>query len=157
MKVRTLRFNPVFGKCGFQWFRAWAEMMRWMEEFELKHAEFVRCIRSFQFMSVTWEQMASKATDPGYAAFGRQQADTYRVLCEDAEKLVTQHGEARFVKPVTSCCCFQTGGASLVRTSFHGSRGVHCLNISISSLTLYSERSPVHSLDFVYNWWFKHL
>jgi hypothetical protein len=61
-----------------------------------------RCIRSFQFMSVTWEHLASKAVDPGYAAFGRRQADTYRALGDDAEKLFAQHGEERFVKPVTT-------------------------------------------------------
>ena len=38
--------------------------MRWIEEFELKHAEFARCKRSFDYMSRTWEDLAKKAMRP---------------------------------------------------------------------------------------------
>jgi len=87
-----------------QWFRAWAEMMRWMEEFELKHAEFTRCIRYFDYMERTWQILASKdtSTRPGYAAFARRQAHTYSKLSQDAQELFQKHGEERFVHPETT-------------------------------------------------------
>jgi hypothetical protein len=34
-----------------QWFRGEAEMQRWLEELEIKLADFLRCIRSFRRMS----------------------------------------------------------------------------------------------------------
>jgi hypothetical protein len=85
-----------------QWFRAWADMMRWMEEFELKHAELARCIRSLGHMSHVWEELAKEDGHPGYAEFGRRQADIYRKLRTDAEALFRTHGEEDFVNPKTT-------------------------------------------------------
>ena len=85
-----------------QWFRAWAETMRWMEEFELKHMEITRCIRSFRTMSEVWEGIASKSEKPGYGAFARRQSDIYSRLCKDAEELFAKHAEPQFVYPETT-------------------------------------------------------
>jgi hypothetical protein len=67
-----------------QWHRAWAETMRWLEEYELKHMEFIRCIKSFETMRALWGTMAKHHAKPGYAAFARRQASTYKDLRDDA-------------------------------------------------------------------------
>jgi hypothetical protein len=77
-------------------------MMRWIEEFEMKHAELTRCIRSFDYMSQVWEELSKKDARPGYAEFGRRQASVYQKLCTDAVSLFQIHGEARFVHPKTT-------------------------------------------------------
>jgi len=79
-----------------QWHRAWAEMQRWMEEFEMKHAEFIRCIETFRTMQQAWGTVAKRCTHPGYAAFARRQSDMYLTLREDAESLFKLKGEPRF-------------------------------------------------------------
>jgi hypothetical protein len=73
-----------------------------MEEFELKHAEMTRCIRTFQTMRDVWEGLASRSTKPGYGSFARQQADIYSQLAKDAEELFELHGEKCFVHPETT-------------------------------------------------------
>jgi hypothetical protein len=80
-----------------QWHRAWADMMRWLEEFELKHIELIRCIRSFNKMHSVWEVMSKTVQKPGHAAFARRQSTIYVDLRNDAEKLFREKGEARFV------------------------------------------------------------
>jgi hypothetical protein len=82
-----------------QWFRAWADMLRWLEDFELKHVEFVRCIRYFESMHRAWTAMESSCPNsPGYAAFARRQSATFRALKEDAEVWFARAGAPRFVK-----------------------------------------------------------
>jgi hypothetical protein len=67
-----------------QWFRAHAETMRWLEEFELKHVEFMRCIKSFETMRAIWGTISKRHDKPGYAAFAQRQADMYEDLRDDA-------------------------------------------------------------------------
>jgi hypothetical protein len=43
-----------------QWHRAWAEMLRWLEEFEMKHVESIRSINSFETLMLTWDKLAAK-------------------------------------------------------------------------------------------------
>jgi hypothetical protein len=74
-------------------------MMRWLEEFELKHAEFSRCITGFHAMETGWDTVAKTAADEGYAGYARRQAKVYRELYDDAVSLFSLVGEARFVKP----------------------------------------------------------
>lgn len=83
-----------------QWHRAWAETMRWLEEFELKHIEFIRCIGSFNTMHSIWDTMANAATQPGPAAFARRQATVYCNLRDDAKRWFAQKGEQRFVSSI---------------------------------------------------------
>ncbi|KAJ7729337.1 hypothetical protein B0H16DRAFT_1734276 [Mycena metata] len=42
-----------------QWFRAEAEMYRWLEQYERKHAEFMRIIERYHRDSVVWAGLAS--------------------------------------------------------------------------------------------------
>jgi hypothetical protein len=76
-----------------QWHRSLADMMRWLEEFELKHAEFIRCINGFGAMASAWSTIAAAEARDGYAAFARHQADIYHQLREDAEKLFKKNAE----------------------------------------------------------------
>ena len=52
-----------------QWHRALAEMMRWLEEYEIKHVEFDRCIKAYSTMSSVWMELADKHSHTGYRAF----------------------------------------------------------------------------------------
>src|SRR5215475_805081 len=74
-------------------------MMRWLEEYELKHVEFTRCIRSFKKMSIVWEELASKDERPGYASYARQQAHRYTRLRDEARSLFGEQGNPAFVDP----------------------------------------------------------
>jgi hypothetical protein len=81
-----------------QWHRAWAEMMRWLEEYELKHVEFQRCIESFRKMHTIWDSLAEKSSDPGYAAFARHRSCIYHDLKREAETLFIAKGNKAFQK-----------------------------------------------------------
>jgi hypothetical protein len=72
-------------------------MSRWLEEFELKHIEFIRCIRSFQTMHFAWAAMASKAVGAGRTAFARRQSTMYLDLHNEAKDWFARKGETRFV------------------------------------------------------------
>jgi len=73
-------------------------MMRWIEEYELKHVEFQRCIKSFRTMAGIWATLGDKSADPGRAAFARRQSTVYRELQTDAERLYHLKGLEEFVK-----------------------------------------------------------
>ncbi|KAF8074505.1 hypothetical protein FPV67DRAFT_1725303 [Lyophyllum atratum] len=65
-----------------QWFRAEAEMQRWQEEWEVKQAEFMRCIRTFKMMSDVWSKLAStiSASSPGHVAYAKKKSAMYREM-----------------------------------------------------------------------------
>lgn len=75
------------------WFRAEAEFFRWLEQFERKHFEFHRLIRSFRSHSAWWAQRGSE-TPPstGLRAFAYRQSDVYFSLERDAVALFAQEG-----------------------------------------------------------------
>ena len=84
-----------------QWHRAYADMMRWLEEFELKHMEFIRCIKSFDAMATAWDAVSAKhsnvtstSTKKGYDTFAHRQANTYRRLHDEAERLFKTNAES---------------------------------------------------------------
>jgi hypothetical protein len=52
-------------------------MLRWLEQFELKHVEFTRCIKYFDYFSNIWSAIASTESRPGYRAFANKQATTF--------------------------------------------------------------------------------
>jgi hypothetical protein len=72
-------------------------MLRWLEEFELTHADFIRCIQHFDSIHSIWQSIATKASKPGYAAFARRQSAIYKDLRDDAKSLFAKKGEPRFV------------------------------------------------------------
>lgn len=79
-----------------QWFRAWASMQRWLEDFEMKHVEFMRSIKSFHTMYRTWDTLASNQVHPGKAGFSRQQSLMYLRLHDDAVERFEKVSEPRF-------------------------------------------------------------
>jgi hypothetical protein len=68
-----------------QWFRAEAEMYRWLEQYERKHAEFMRIIERYNRDSVVWAGLASAEETRngglnGAVTFARMQATMHRRL-----------------------------------------------------------------------------
>ncbi|THU99408.1 hypothetical protein K435DRAFT_659064, partial [Dendrothele bispora CBS 962.96] len=81
-----------------QWMRAEAEMYRWMEQFELKHAEFERTILFFRRTSNAWLSLANPALSPGHGTFAKRQAAVYNDLAKDAELRYKAVGHPAFIE-----------------------------------------------------------
>jgi len=62
----------------------------------MKHAEFLRCIKSFEAMHKAWERLASSSSHLGLAGFARRQAEMYLSLHEDTRALYVKVGEPHF-------------------------------------------------------------
>ncbi|KAJ3777023.1 hypothetical protein FB446DRAFT_784650 [Lentinula raphanica] len=72
-----------------QWFRAEADMERWQEQLEIKHAEFLRLIASFKKHCDAWELLAtqySSCLTPGHTAYAKEHRDMFDSLRVDAEE-----------------------------------------------------------------------
>ncbi|KAJ7033251.1 hypothetical protein C8F04DRAFT_957865 [Mycena alexandri] len=73
-----------------QWFRAEAEMYRWLEQYERKHAELMRVIERYRRDSVVWaglgdrEEQASGGLN-GAVTYARMQAAMYKRLAHNAQ------------------------------------------------------------------------
>ncbi|KAJ7080328.1 hypothetical protein C8R44DRAFT_754376 [Mycena epipterygia] len=72
-----------------QWLRAEAEMYRWLEQYERKHAELMRVIERFRRDSVVWGGLGDHEEHRngglnGAVAFARMQATMYRRLEHNA-------------------------------------------------------------------------
>ncbi|KAJ6543190.1 hypothetical protein B0H10DRAFT_2135610 [Mycena sp. CBHHK59/15] len=72
-----------------QWFRAEAEMYRWLEQYERKHAEFYRVIERFRRESVVWAGLANREEVRngginGAVTFARMQAAMHKRLEHNA-------------------------------------------------------------------------
>ncbi|KAK0468813.1 hypothetical protein IW261DRAFT_1345797 [Armillaria novae-zelandiae] len=73
-------------RVGF--FRAEAERDRWLEQWEIKIAEFLRCIMSFDKYAETWAQLATKPKNrdrPGYEAYAREKVHMYSSFAKRAQ------------------------------------------------------------------------
>ncbi|KAJ6603684.1 hypothetical protein B0H10DRAFT_2229737 [Mycena sp. CBHHK59/15] len=73
-----------------QWFRAEAEMYRWLEQYERKHAEGFRVIERFRRDSEVWKTLADREEAQnggvnGAATFARMQATMYSRLEHNAK------------------------------------------------------------------------
>ncbi|KAJ7126016.1 hypothetical protein C8R44DRAFT_874401 [Mycena epipterygia] len=73
-----------------QWFRAEAEMYRWLEAYERSHAELMRVIERFRRDSVVWAGRAEREESErgdvdGGTTFARMQAAMYRRLQHNAQ------------------------------------------------------------------------
>ncbi|KAK0211996.1 hypothetical protein IW262DRAFT_1467410 [Armillaria fumosa] len=69
-------------------FRAEAERDRWLEQWEIKIAEFLRCIRSFDKYAEMWAQLARKPENknrPGYEAYAREKVHMYSSFAKRAQ------------------------------------------------------------------------
>ncbi|KAJ6580208.1 hypothetical protein B0H10DRAFT_2235457 [Mycena sp. CBHHK59/15] len=72
-----------------QWFRAEAEMYRWLEQYERKHAELMRVIERFRRDSEVWVGLGDRAEQQngginGVVSFARMQAAMYKRLEHNA-------------------------------------------------------------------------
>jgi hypothetical protein len=81
-----------------QWFRSYGEMMRWLEELELRHVEFIRCITSLSSMETAWTTLANQEDREIYSAYARRQASLYRKMRREAAELFAKVGDSRFVE-----------------------------------------------------------
>ena len=75
-----------------QWFRAEAEMYRWLEQYERKHAELMRVIERYRRDSAVWAGLADREEEQnsgcnGATVFARMQAAMYKRLEHNAETL----------------------------------------------------------------------
>lgn len=71
-----------------RWFRARADVYRWLEQVESKHAQFIRCLKAFSFHAGVWELAAteSHSSSPGHAAFARRQDAIFKQLQINAKE-----------------------------------------------------------------------
>lgn len=67
-----------------------------MEQFELKHVEFIRCMKYFDTMSSVWSNLALKAPHISEASFAKRQSFIYLTLHDDASKWFTKVAAPRF-------------------------------------------------------------
>jgi hypothetical protein len=67
-----------------QWFRARADLERWIEEVEMSEEEFHRLVQGCDTMSQTWMSLAAMSAKKGYAAYARQKSDMFNQMAEDA-------------------------------------------------------------------------
>ena len=75
-----------------QWFRAEAEMERWLEESEFLQAQFMCCIRSFTKMRDIWTVLAQSSSQPGHIAYAKKTAEMYAKMANDAQAKFTLAG-----------------------------------------------------------------
>src|SRR6266700_6782183 len=75
-----------------QWFRAEAEMERWREEWEIKQADFLHCIRSFGKMSEVWEEMASDSIEAGKCAYAKHKSAIFKEMERHGRMLFSDAG-----------------------------------------------------------------
>ncbi|KAJ3776407.1 hypothetical protein FB446DRAFT_842401 [Lentinula raphanica] len=69
------------------WFRAEADMERWQEQLEIKHAEFLRLIASFTKYRDAWNTISAYfSPTPGHRAYALEHRDMFDSLRIDAEE-----------------------------------------------------------------------
>ena len=59
-------------------------MQRWLEEWETRQADLLRCIRSFETMSETWTKLAGQQNSQAYTISARKRARMYSKLAVNA-------------------------------------------------------------------------
>ena len=69
-------------------------MFRWQEQVELKLADMMRTIRSFNKLKAIWTQLASSQPNslPGHAAYARRQAVMFDRLAHDGRRRLVEAG-----------------------------------------------------------------
>ena len=104
MKVRDaqscISFWLILSTIGdrVHWFRAEAEKARWQEEWEIRQADYLRCIRYFGKMAEIWKCLVKDSiadtslVQLGKNAYARKKSHMYRSMKEHAVKLLTAEG-----------------------------------------------------------------
>ena len=68
-----------------RWFRSEAEVLRWLEQVELKYCEFFRLVSSLERVSRYWMDVATNQTlDQGFSAYSLRQAALFKALLSNA-------------------------------------------------------------------------
>ena len=80
-----------------QWFRAEAEKDRWLEEWEMRQADYLRCIRYFGSMSEIWRGLVvdtakSDSVQLGKNAYARKKGHMYADMKKHAIDLLVNQG-----------------------------------------------------------------
>lgn len=80
------------------WFRAEAEFLRWLEQHERKHFEFIRLLRSFQWSIDLWRSRSEVCgSDTGLGAFASRQSAVYSSMRSDALKLFREVADIELI------------------------------------------------------------
>ncbi len=77
-------------------FRHESDRDTWLEQMEIKHAEFGRAVQSFGYTSEAWARRVPSAETPGHAAYARKQSAKYAKLKQDAEDAFKRVGMPMF-------------------------------------------------------------
>ena len=77
-------------------------MQRWQEEWEVKQAEFLRCICWFESMADVWVQLSCSATSPGRAACARRTSSMFRQMARTAQARFIDAGYGDRLSPSLS-------------------------------------------------------
>lgn len=88
-----------------QWFRAEAEMQRWQEQWEMKQAEFLPCIRSFNAMCTVCTNLAELNSRPGHVAYALQKAAMYSKMAYTTQDLLRRTGHGHLLNLTSSLAC----------------------------------------------------
>ncbi|KAF9030929.1 hypothetical protein BJ165DRAFT_1358497 [Panaeolus papilionaceus] len=83
------------------WFRAEAEMERWREQWELKLAEFIRCIAHFQRMADAWSNLALRSASEAHRVYARKRGAQFQRMA-DRVKEVFRSSEVQDEEPTSS-------------------------------------------------------
>ncbi len=68
-----------------KFFRNEAKRDHWLEQVEVKHAEFPRVVLAFEDSSVIWGKLAESGQTPGHTAYANRERMKFKELKEDAE------------------------------------------------------------------------
>ena len=96
MESQCLTYSVASGD-RVQWFRAEAEMQRWQEEWKMRQADYMRCIRFFRAMGEIWMSLVTDGSNDdlvclGKNAYARKQARMYADMDDYAVKLLSDQG-----------------------------------------------------------------
>jgi hypothetical protein len=78
-------------------------MLRWLEQLEIKHAEFERVVKYFTSLSEVWSTVAAKSISSGGMAFARSQVSMYAGMASEADRRYTSTAIERLRKRVPGC------------------------------------------------------
>jgi aminoglycoside phosphotransferase family enzyme len=64
----------------------------WHEEWEIKQADFLRCIRSFGKMSSVWQAIASNTVEAGKCTYTKHKSAVFKEMEKHARTLFNDAG-----------------------------------------------------------------
>ena len=79
-----------------QWFQAEAEMQYWQEEWEIKQADFLRCIGTFSTMSDVWKVLSEDNLN-GKAAYTKKKLAMFKAMESEARLKLAKAGHGNLL------------------------------------------------------------